>query len=298
MFYYKYMEEIYMSVKSDINEMKKIYSNNRLIPFIGAGMSRPFNIPNWKELLITLCEKLIDEEDINKMIRKDIDSGKYWNAVDDIMFYSIKDEEYVQNQVVDIINETILLDKSKDSNYVDLAKLEVPYYLTTNYDNLLGMNIKSNYQSTILSDINSGIQKLASDNEGKRIFHLHGDIANSKSIVLSKKKYNEVYSSDKYKTFFNFFRSGYTFLFIGFSFSDEYIINLMDTYKEYFNDYHYILLANPTREIQLEYMKKYKLIVIPYLVEDITDNTQHITAIRNVLQELYKDAENVDKENF
>ena len=72
----------------------------------------------------------------------------------------------------------------------------------------------------------------------------------------------------------------------------------MDTYKEYFNDYHYILLANPTREIQLEYMKKYKLIVIPYLVEDITDNTQHITAIRNVLQELYKDAENVDKENF
>lgn len=72
----------------------------------------------------------------------------------------------------------------------------------------------------------------------------------------------------------------------------------MDTYKEYFNDYHYILLANPTREIQLDYMNKYKLIVIPYSVEDITDNNQHITAIRNVLQELYKDDENVDKENF
>lgn len=184
--------------------MRKIYSNNRLIPFIGAGMSRPFNIPSWKELLIQLCEELIDEEDINQMIRKDIDLGKYWNAVDDIMLYSIKDEEYIQSEVVDIINGAMTLDKSKDSNYSDLAKLEVPYYLTTNYDNLLGMYIESNYQSTILSDSNLGIQKLASDNDGKRIFHLHGDIANSKSIVLSKKIYNEVYSSDKYKTFFNF----------------------------------------------------------------------------------------------
>ena len=114
-----------MSVKSDIKKMRKIYSNNRLIPFIGAGMSRPFNIPSWKELLIQLCEELIDEEDINQMIRKDIDLGKYWNAVDDIMLYSIKDEEYIQSEVVDIINGAMTLDKSKDSNYSDLAKLDV-----------------------------------------------------------------------------------------------------------------------------------------------------------------------------
>lgn len=287
-----------MSIKSDIKKIKKIYSANRLIPFIGAGMSRPFNIPNWIELLIKLCEELIDEVDIREMIKKDIYAGKYWNAVDDIMFYSAKDEEYIQNEVVDIIEESMIIDKSKDSNYLDLAKLIVPYYLTTNYDNLLGMYVESKYQSTILSDINSGIQKLAGENDGRRIVHLHGDIANSKSIVLSKKIYNQVYSSEKYKTFFNFFRAGYTFLFIGFSFSDEYIIDLMETYKGYFNDYHYILLANATREVQLEYMEKYKLIVLPYSVEDIKDNNQHIEAIREILGELYKDAEMVDKENF
>lgn len=288
-----------MPIKSDIKKMKRIYNNNKLIPFIGAGVSRPFNVPNWIDLLVKLCEELIDESDIHELIKKDIYLGKYWNAVDDIMLYSAKDEEYIQEVVADIIKEDMIEDKKDiDSNYVDLEKLIVPYYLTTNYDNLLGMYVKSRYQTTILSDMNSGIQRLASENDGKRIVHLHGDIANAGSIVLSRKKYNQVYISEKYNTFFNFFRSGYTFLFIGFSFSDEYIIDLMNTYKGYFNDYHYILIANPTKEMELEYMEKYKLIVLPYLVEDIKDNRQHIEAIRGILGELYKDDQMLDKENF
>ena len=119
-------------------------------------------------------------------------------------------------------------------------------------------------------------------------------MANSGSIVLSRQKYKEVYNSDKYRMFFNFFRSGYTFLFIGFSFSDEYIIDLMNTYKEYFNDYHYILLANPTKEMKQEYMEKYKLIVVGYSVKNISDNEEHIKEIRGLLKKIDEE----DKENF
>lgn len=281
--------------KHDIKTLKQIYLENKLVPFIGAGLSRPFRIPDWKSLLIELNKELIEDIDIQKMILEEIISEKYWEAVDDIINYSFKDERYIQQMVVNILNTLMIKDvENQDSNYRDLNILEVPYYITTNYDNLLGRHIKGIYQTTILNNSDASTQQWARDKKGKRIIHLHGDIANFGTIVLSKKSYDDIYSSKKYKELFNFFRSGYTFLFLGFSFSDQYIINLMNEYAEIFNDYHYILLANPTDELRRKYMKKYKLHVIGYNVSNINDNNEHIEGIRKFLKEITEGEE----ENF
>lgn len=285
-----------MKISHDIRSLKEIYNDNKMVPFIGAGLSKPFNLPDWKMLLLDLCNELIDDEDIQEMIKSSIDANKYWEAIEEIIEYSYKDERYIRQMVADIFNKSMITNiDSQDSNYVDLDSLEVPYYLTTNYDNLLGRYIKSNYQPTILNISDGSTQIWARDKVGKRVIHLHGDVANIGSIVLSRRSYDDVYTSIKYKELFNFFRSGYTFLFIGFSFSDEYIIKLMKEYGDIFNDYHYILVANPTKEIRRQYMDKYRLHVIEYTVEDMGDTMQHIQAIRKIL-EMIKNG--VEKENF
>ena len=40
-----------INISHDIRMLKEIYENKKLIPFIGAGLSRPYNIPDWKALL-------------------------------------------------------------------------------------------------------------------------------------------------------------------------------------------------------------------------------------------------------
>ena len=216
---------------------------------------------------------------------ENIEKGMYWDAVDNIIDFSCKDERYIQQIVVEIISKLMVNNiEGIDSNYSDLNALEVPYYLTTNYDNLLGINITSNYQTIILNQADVSTQQWAKEEAKKRIIHLHGTIANTGSIVLSRNKYEEIYKESKYVELFNFFRSGYTFIFLGFSFSDQYIMKLMKEYNSIFNDYHYILLPNVTKEIKKEYMDKYKLHVIGYNVSDMNNNEEHITGIREILQ--------------
>ncbi|EIF6297451.1 SIR2 family protein [Clostridium perfringens] len=285
-----------MEMTHDIKRLKEIYSSNSLVPFVGAGLSRPFNIPDWKNLLLKLNDELIDDFDIRSLIKEDIDLNKYWEAVEMIKEYSFKDESYINSEVVNIINDSMEKNiSSVDNNYVDLNNLKVPYYLTTNYDNLLSSHIDGQYQTTILKNWENSMQSVIMDKTAKRIFHLHGDSANPGSIVLSKKSYDDMYSSEKYRELFSFFKNGYTFLFLGFSFSDKYIIELMMKNSDIFNSHHYIVLPNPTKELRHEYMNKYKLIVIGYEVKDISDSDEHVRGIREILESI---GANQEIENF
>ena len=283
------------NLSHDIRKLKEIYNKRKLVPFVGAGLSRPYNIPDWKRLLELLTVELVDDD--QESISRDIKQGLYWDAVDKIIDYSCKDERYIQEIVVEIINKLMIKDiNGIDNNYGDLNDLKVPYYLTTNYDNLLSSNIKSSYQTIILNQADVSTQQWAREKVEKRVIHLHGTVANAGSIVLSKNKYEEIYSQPKYRELFNFLRSGYTFIFLGFSFSDEYIIQLIKEYNDIFNDYHYILLPNATREIKKEYMDKYKLNVISYDVNDITNNNEHVVGIREIFQSISNDEVNKEEQ--
>ncbi|WP_026883202.1 SIR2 family NAD-dependent protein deacylase [Clostridium akagii] len=276
-----------MNITNDIRKLRKIHSEKRMVPFIGAGLSIPFNIPSWEKLILMLSEDLIDDKDIKSVIEQEVINKKYWDAIETIKRYSIKNDFYIQKTVVDIINRE--KKEATEHNYSDLANLNAPHYLTTNYDNYLSNNMKSGFQPIVLSDSDNSTQDLAMEKDGKRIVHLHGILSNPGSIVLAKAKYDEVYSDEKYVSLFNFFRSGYTFLFIGFSYSDIYIEYLMKKYNSIFNDYHYILLANPTDEIKHKFMNKFNLTVIPYTVTNTNDTQEHISAIREILSAINSD---------
>ena len=124
-----------------------------------------------------------------------------------------------------------------------------------------------------------------SEIEGKRIFHLHGSISYSSSIVISQDKYMELYKNDVYKALFSIFSGVKTFLFIGFSFDDVFIQNIIKDNNEAFKSKHYIILENPTDENIIFLKQKYNLETISY----DPSKTSHQIEIRKIIDEICSD---------
>lgn len=46
-----------------INKLRKAREENRLVLFVGAGISQYLELPNWKELIIEFCKKIGETAD-------------------------------------------------------------------------------------------------------------------------------------------------------------------------------------------------------------------------------------------
>ncbi|WP_339317626.1 ABC-three component system protein [Paenibacillus sp. FSL R10-2734] len=266
----------------NITHLRKIYSQGRLVPFIGAGLSVPFKIPNWGDLINDLSSDVPTQ--LLPAIEFEILNKNYWNAVDLLMRYGKYDERQIQEGIVRLIlSKQVKCPNEEDHNYSDIGRLDFQRILTTNYDQWLFEYLQGErLYPQILSQSTVSSHELVLDQSPKRIWHLHGNISDTGSLVLTRTKYNQVYSEEKYKRLFSLLSGSCVLLFIGFSFDDEYIRQLLMDYNDTFHARHFILLDQPSEEITAELKEKYRLEVIPY---DST-NSSHVKEIRRVLNEL------------
>ena len=72
-------------------------------------------------------------------------------------------------------------------NYNDLASLDFPVFLTTNYDNLLFEYLHSKrFKVHYLKDTTLSSHEITSLEKDKRIWHIHGNVDETGSIVLTE----------------------------------------------------------------------------------------------------------------
>ena len=118
----------------------------------------------------------------------------------------------IQKCVKQIIEEEFVeVEDNALHNYNDLASLDFPVFLTTNYDNLLFEYLHSKrFKVHYLKDTTLSSHEITSLEKDKRIWHIHGNVDETGSIVLTEKQYDELYSNEKFKTlFFSVLRSVY-----------------------------------------------------------------------------------------
>lgn len=270
-----------------INELRKKYKENNVIPFIGAGLSMPYNIPDWGGLIrdcaIDMGMENIDGTSFMNIIEVNLKRNDYWEAVDSIKKYAIRSEPDIQAYVVKKVVENIPKDVAKiENNYQDLAKYNFNTFFTTNYDHIMNKYVDTPFSPVNLKDVSSNIQNLLSETESKRIFHLHGNISDESSIVLSRDMYLKLYNDNVYKNLFSIFGGVKTFLFLGFSFSDVFIQDIIKANKESFKSKHYIILANP-EEDNVRYLKEqFNIETISYNPKD----TSHCEEIRKIIERI------------
>jgi hypothetical protein len=279
-----------MMNKLHLQKLQNAYRENKLIPFIGTGLSSPFGIPDWGNLILNLAERCLDAT-LVPMIEKACERQKYWLAIKNIKDIGDISDLTIQQEIANITIEKMQNEISDiEHNYKDLANMNFKNYLTTNYDLLINKYLSNPLTiPQVLYKVEVNSQTFFQQNNRPNIWHLHGHISDVGSIVISEEKYNELYTNDKYKNLFSIFQGHGVLLFMGFSLADQYIQDMLRRNKNFFNSEHYILLNKPTPEIKQKFIKEYNVNVIEYNSE----NGGHAAEIRRILAaikgEIYQD---------
>ncbi|MFJ7364031.1 SIR2 family NAD-dependent protein deacylase [Peribacillus frigoritolerans] len=276
-------------INQHLEKLRDLYVNNNLVPFIGAGLSYPFNIPTW-EGLINEIKKNVDPT-LQPSVNWYLERKEYWKSVELIKDFNNYDELDLQHKVADIIQDKEEDAGNNEHNYFDLGEMDFNLYLTTNYDNWLYPYLKGKKTMPLnLQRVGIGSESLLNPKR-KTIVHLHGNLSEPDNIVLTQSSYNKLYEDENYNKLFGLLSGSKTFIFLGFSFDDRYIRDLFTNFQEYFKRTHYILLNNPTSQTIREFKDKYKLEVIPYNSNGIG----HVKAIRRILNNIKLSAKNIQE---
>ncbi|WP_270365413.1 SIR2 family NAD-dependent protein deacylase [Bacillus paranthracis] len=274
-----------------LDDLRKDYHNGMLVPFIGSGLSVPFKVPTWGDMIRGLVEKYAEQEFVKQLVEVDLSRYDYWKAIDNLKEYTVIQEEDIQEEVVKLIQQRqVRLEDNSLHNYSDLSSLDFNFYLTTNYENLLHKYLEFDIQPISLSDIQFNTQEIFNQ---KRVCQLHGTSSNAGTIVLSRESYEKLYSNKKYDDLLRLVTGTKKLLFMGFSFDDQFIKTLIEQHKESYRGEHYILLNNPSPEKIKELRSQYRLITIPYN----TENSSHTIEIRKILQEMSRPLTKENEEN-
>lgn len=301
------------------NEIKNKYLKDNLVLFAGAGLSMPFSIGSWKELI----EKAAHMCNVNKntylSIEGKLKKYEYNEAVEilkaDILSrYPNENAEYFvqniiaqqieirQNQLFPSINAYMPGDRefcpevpTTEHNYLDIARYTgFRLMVTTNYDTILSKYTGADsYSITESPKITiGGMQQIFMNNHKRYVFHLHGIYTSPESIVLSNDSYAHLYSNEKYKNLMKLFDGTKSMFCIGFSMNDAYVKNMLLEDIVRFSGKHYIMLAfdgetarNECHKI-IEEFKKDNLIVIPYYPHYPDNSVTYAKAIKMSLYNL------------
>lgn len=196
-----------------ISEYVAAISNGTAAIFAGAGLSIPSGELSWAALLRNDAKNIgieIDREDDY------ISVAQY-----------IYNESGTRNTITKLIKNHVDKKGSINENHQVLASLPITKYWTTNYDTYIERALEDNGKRV---DVKRSPDDLASEIEDAdaTIYKMHGDIGQPNAVVLLKDDY-EIY--DKKNELFVKKLQGdllsNTFLFIGFSFDDPNLENIL-----------------------------------------------------------------------
>lgn len=242
---------------SDIpDSLKDALKAGRVIPFVGAGVSRsiekkdkdsakPFNplFPSWKEFLVSASKKLRGEKDFPK-------------AKDVIKLINLSEPDYLKSAEVaknslktklwnDLLNESFKVNEDK----ADLNTLKYPQAVwklgsnliyTTNIDNVLEWKSVIDRRVERLDVQIDEFAELQQNEsiESPTVVYLHGHISSKSSIVFTKTQYEDFYdklNNEAKLQALRTFLTNHTFLFLGFSLDDPYFLRQLDYVHKIYN---------------------------------------------------------------
>lgn len=277
--------------QSIISELKAKYEDKKIIPFIGAGLSIPFQLKSWPDLINELKETTLDTP-YWPAIEHDLNLNEYQMAIEDIKKYGFVSDQPIQEKIAECYskrkNDSDIL---VDCNYGDLVKKNFKVYLTTNYDRLIEDFIPEINSFNSLTDYTSNVQRLFMSDSEKYLFHIHGCVSNPDSIVISNEKYESLYSDAAFDNLMKVFSSSYSFLFLGFSFNDSFVKTLVEHHKQFFKGTHYLLIDKDsiTGSKKKDLSVNYGIKILEY---DISKSS-HVEEIRKILAVISDEPNNV-----
>lgn len=254
--------------------------------FAGAGYSREAGFCDWKGLLKNVAR------DIELDIEKEND-------------YISLAQYYENANGYNALCGTILDSFSKYKNNYVLAKsveiLPIKTFWTTNYDHFIEDTLKNDFKKIV--DVKKNTKNLTCNlrNRDVTVYKFHGDIDDLSSLVITKSDY-EAFERN-HAQFINALNGDLinkTFVFIGYSFNDPELFNILKSIKLTFDKNQrtqYAILKRPvSKEFENEEDYKYAKIKQELKVTDLKrygietieiDDYNEISQIFNIIKKKY-----------
>jgi hypothetical protein len=256
----------------DLKKYPHIYEaqkNERLIVFVGAGLSALWGCDRWKDMAFSLINSCYENGDID-----------YWIKNTLLTKYSTTPRKLI-TIAKGILGNKYLPELKKTLEEIPAKKEKVPNLM----NNLFSFNA-----SFITTNIDSHFSKLFDSQnihydpksyrlKSKNIIHLHGIIEDTNSLVMTVEEYVARYNDSTFRSFLkeSFFDKKNCFLFIGYGIDEMEIIDfLIQKYSKGRDslkliNHFYVLLPFFQQEEQLyEYEQMYfeqiNMTVIPFSI--------------------------------
>jgi len=226
------------TVDEFVRTYSEALSNHNAAVLIGAGLSIPAGLVNWKDLMRTIAAEIgLDVEKENDLVA--------------VAQYHLNERGGRQR-----INQTLVSEFSGRAqiteNHRILAQLPIETYWTTNYDRLIEQALQDAGKR---ADIKVTGENLATTLPRRDVvvYKMHGDVSDPANAIVTKDDY-ESYSATRRGQLFSTALRGdlvsKTFLCLGFSFSDpnlDYILSRIRVLLEGNRREHYCLMRKVQR---------------------------------------------------
>lgn len=242
-------------VKTNIKNIIQAKEQNRLVIFVGAGVSKNSNIPFWGELIQIIRDKYLTGLD---------EKTDYLKVAQ--LFYNQRGKK----EYYDIIKQ-ILLHKKATYNPINEAILSLnpEHIITTNYDDLFEQVIS---RDRLQYDIIRQNSDFPETTLSTYLIKMHGCFE-TKNIVFTEDDYLQY--SEKFPLVESYVKGLFAsrlILFIGFGFSDinlKYILQRVDSVLGKDRQPSYIYIDSPYNELEKDYLIKKG--IIPIYFDEIKD---------------------------
>ena len=262
-------------------ELPRLYSDGRLMPFVGAGVSMSVRWtsqdtekrgPSWSELVDEAARMLgFRQPDLIRARGTDLQILEYFKLL--------------REDIAPLTNWLVVEMQAPDEAIRDspilaaLARLDACHlYYTTNYDNFLERALALNGRTpdTVATEAQMGTHP-----ERPQVVKFHGDLNNPTQMVVTESDYEKRLA---FRTAMDFrLRSdvlGRAVVFLGYSFRDPNVAYLFRLVNEYFHDLPtsstgrraYILVADPS-DFETRLFRARNIEVIPVNGGRIAEDT-------------------------
>ena len=197
-------------LEQDIRFLAEELEKGKLVVFVGAGVSKNSGLPEWEELI----KDYADYRGIKEF------TSKQFLTIPEEVF-----ERYGSLKYYEIAEKRFSGKYFPNSIHRILKEMDLTYIITTNYDTLIEDEIKN-------LQVVSKDEDLPYTSSNKMLIKMHGDFKN-KNIVLKKSDYDNYEKNFQLiSTLIKGLFTTNTILFIGYSYNDTNVQQIMNWIKE------------------------------------------------------------------
>jgi tetratricopeptide (TPR) repeat protein len=166
----------------------QLQSSRVIIPFVGAGLSAPYHLPEWRPLLQELAPTPETRSEVDRLL----DANDYEGAAEYLL--EVRGPARFQEQLKNALQAP--LEVSKETAVTALMRFPAGPIITTNFDRVLEEVFKAEGIDVrvIIGDERQKIEEVFQFNKNA-LLKIHGDMASPNDTVIAFSQYEKAYTS-------------------------------------------------------------------------------------------------------